>query len=132
MAKVIQIKNEEVLKEIIEGNAVYMLIKLREDTMLEEIIEAEAFVKLEQEIIEDESPEEPEQKQNEDEAMQEEQEKPAKGKKAKTVERSNAVDHGKIVACYRAGRSIAWIADEIGCTYQTVINHLKKEGLYKK
>lgn len=127
MAKVVQIKNEEVLNEIIEGNAVYMLTKLREDTLLEEIIEAEAFVKLEHE----ETPEEPEQNDDDAEAVQEEKSEKGK-KKVETMERSNAVDHGKIVACYRAGRSIAWIADEVGCTYQTVVNHLKKEGIYKK
>lgn len=43
------------------------------------------------------------------------------------------VDHGKIVALYTANppRSVSWIADEIGCSSQTVINHLKKEGIYK-
>lgn len=43
------------------------------------------------------------------------------------------VDHDRIVALYRANppRSVAWIADDVGCSAQTVINHLKKEGLYK-
>lgn len=43
------------------------------------------------------------------------------------------VDHDRIVALYRANppRSVAWIADDVGCSVQTVINHLKKEGLYK-
>lgn len=42
------------------------------------------------------------------------------------------VDHGKIVALYTAKppRSISWIADDLGCSENTVINHLKKEGLY--
>ena len=43
------------------------------------------------------------------------------------------VDHGRIVALYTANppRSIKWIADDCKCSEQTVINHLKKEGLYK-
>lgn len=48
MSRIIQLQTEEVLNEIIEGNAVYMMTRLREDTCLEEIIEAEAFVKLDE------------------------------------------------------------------------------------
>lgn len=39
------------------------------------------------------------------------------------------IDHGKICALYKAGRSMEWIADDVGCSAQTVANHLKKEGL---
>lgn len=41
-------------------------------------------------------------------------------------------DHGRIVALYTANppRSIKWIAEDMGITQQTVINHLKKDGLY--
>ena len=43
------------------------------------------------------------------------------------------VDHDRIVALYRANppRSVAWIADDVGCSTQTVINHLTKEGIYE-
>ena len=43
-----------------------------------------------------------------------------------------AADHGRIVALYTANppRSIQWIADDRGIMQQTVINHLKKDGLY--
>ena len=43
------------------------------------------------------------------------------------------VDHNRIVALYRANppRSVAWIADDVGCSTQTVINHLTKEGIYE-
>ena len=40
------------------------------------------------------------------------------------------IDHGKIVACYKGGRSVSWIADEMKIAPQTVINHLSKEGIY--
>ena len=57
-----------------------------------------------------------------------EQQAPAKKTAAK-----NEVDHGRIVALYRAKppRSIKWIAEDCKCSQQTVINHLVKEGLYK-
>lgn len=44
-------------------------------------------------------------------------------------EKKEPVDHGRIVALYKAGRSMEWIADDVGCSAQTVANHLKKEGL---
>ncbi len=49
--------------------------------------------------------------------------------------RSNVkrIDHGRIVALDTAEppRSPQWIADDLGISAQTVINHLKKEGIYK-
>lgn len=151
MSRIVQIQTEEVLNEIIEGSMVYMLIKLREDTCLEDIVEAEAFVKLEEtyervseESAEkdvsagDEEAEEPEPAAEEPEAEIEEEiadalppDVPEKypAKKKKKSPQKKVVDHGKIVACYRAGRPVKWIADEVGCSDQTVYNHLKKEGL---
>lgn len=66
-----------------------------------------------------------EEKQEEPEPEPEEQ-KPEPVKKER-------VDHGRIVALYTARDpwSIKDIADDVGCCEQTVINHLKKEGLYK-
>lgn len=158
MSRIIQLQTEEVLNEIIEGNAVYMMTRLREDTCLEEIIEAEAFVKLDEN--DERVPEKPaeedvsasEEKNEGPEPAAEEPEPEAESeleeiantlppdepekypakKKKKAAGKNKPVDHGKIVACYRAGRSIKWIADEIGCSDQTVYNHLEKEGLYKK
>ena len=51
----------------------------------------------------------------------------------KPKEIKSKVDHGRIVALYTANppRTIKWIADDMGITQQTVINHLKKDGLYK-
>lgn len=36
------------------------------------------------------------------------------------------VDAGKIMALHKAGRSVAWIADDMGVSQQTVYVHLKK------
>ena len=43
--------------------------------------------------------------------------------------RKKKLDHGKLVACYKAGWPIAKIADELGCTSVAVRQHLHKEGL---
>lgn len=53
--------------------------------------------------------------------------------KPKENPQKKIIDHGKIVALYTANppRTVTWIADEIGCSVQTVINHLKKDGIYK-
>ena len=72
---------------------------------------------------------EPEQKEEKPEQQAEEPEQNVK----KTSAPKKKVDHGRIVALYTANppRSIEWIADDCKCSQQTVINHLKKEGLYK-
>lgn len=41
-------------------------------------------------------------------------------------------DRGKICALYKAGWNASKIADEMGCTVQTAINILTKEGVYEK
>ena len=65
-----------------------------------------------------------EEKQEEVEPEEEPEEEPKEKKK---------VDHDRIVALYKANppRSVAWIADDVGCSTQTVINHLTKEGIYE-
>ena len=57
-----------------------------------------------------------------------EESEPEKGK-ARTE-----VDHGKICALYKAKPpwGVSKIAEECGCSVQTVINHLQKEGIYRK
>lgn len=47
---------------------------------------------------------------------------PPKKKNAKKPK----LDVGKMIACAKAGWSVAKIADELGCSEQTVRNHLKK------
>lgn len=175
MGKIKQISSGEVLDSVIAGEDVYMLKGIKEETTVEEIKQAEAYIVVENyddrdERVSDEADgngknegpdahicdeDSEESRQNNDDAEVAGDEKhserepeeimnalppdepekyPAKKKKkAKkpVAPRSNAVDHGKIVACYRAGRSVQWIADEVGCSYPTVVNHLEKEGIYK-
>lgn len=72
---------------------------------------------------------EPEQKEEKPEQQAEETEQKVK----KTYAPKKKIDHGRIVALYTANppRSIEWIADDCKCSQQTVINHLKQEGIYK-
>lgn len=73
--------------------------------------------------------EEPEQKEEKPEQQAEIPEQ----KEKKTSAPKKKVEHGRIVALYTANppRSIRWIADDCKCSEQTVINHLKQEGIYK-
>lgn len=55
-------------------------------------------------------------------------------KKAKNAdeEKKPPVDHGKICALWRSARwTVKDIAEDVGCSQQTVVNHLKSEGLWK-
>ena len=54
---------------------------------------------------------------------------PQKAKKTAEPKKKKQLDHGKLIACYKAGWPIAKIADELGCTSTAVRQHLHKEGL---
>ena len=46
----------------------------------------------------------------------------------KPAPKQPALDHGKIMALHRAGWSTAKIADEMGCTAQTIRNHIAEDS----
>lgn len=77
--------------------------------------------------------EEPEEQQDEEPATPEAEPEQQAGTAVKETGKRKKVDHGRIIALYTANppRSIEWIADDCRCSQQTVINHLKKAGLYK-
>ena len=60
-----------------------------------------------------------------DESIDEPIDEPTKKTKNKAV--TKGLDHDKIIACHKDGRSVAWIADEMGCTLEAVRYHIKKE-----
>ena len=112
MEKLKSITLEEAVRTVADNNqAAYMLVRLYGDTEIDQLTCAEGFYILE------EATEEP------DEVKAE----------VKTPS-GKIIDHGRICALYTANppRSVKWIADDMGITQQTVINHLKKEGIYKK
>lgn len=55
--------------------------------------------------------------------IEEAKEKPQKTQK----EPGRKIDHGKIMALHKAKCTPSRIAEEIGCSLQTVINHIKQE-----
>ena len=55
--------------------------------------------------------------------IEEATEKPQKAKK----EPGRKIDHGKIMALHKAKWTPSRIAEEIGCSLQAVINHIKQE-----
>ena len=92
----------------------YMLIPVTAQTTIADLSEAKGFVM----------------ETFETEVAPVAEEKPEKPERPKATRRSE-IDHGKIVALYNAGWPTTKIADEVGCSIQTVINHLKEEGIYK-
>lgn len=87
---------------------VYMVQRVYGDTTVDELTSAEGFY-----------------------IHAEEEEEPKEEKSRGGI--TKPADHGRIIALYTANppRTIKWIADDMGITQQTVINHLKKEGLYE-
>lgn len=80
-----------------------------------------------------EEPEAQQEQQEEEPASPEADPEQQAGTAVKATSKKGKVDHGRIIALYTANppRSIEWIADDCKCSQQTVINHLKKAGLYK-
>lgn len=102
----------EAITHIKEDRRAFMLVEIISETTVGELLAADGFMYL--------APADPE------------EEKPQPKAKPKTAAKkatpSNGVDHGKIVALHKAGWSTAKIADEMGCTTQTVRNHLAEEA----
>lgn len=92
----------------------YMLTKVTGDLTLDELRNARGFAVESQEEIEPALTAFPDPQPVSAEV-------PAKKTKA-------AVDHGKIISLDNAGWSVTQIAREIGCSEQTVRNHIAKEA----
>lgn len=54
-------------------------------------------------------------------------EKPEPEQAAKVAAKRKALDHGKILSLFEAGKTVAWIAKEMGCSEQAIRNHIKQE-----
>ena len=89
-----------------DGN-VYIMIRLTDDTPVEQLRQADGY------FMEEAEP------APQDQWAEEEKPTPKKGK----------YDVGKICALRRASWSVAKIADEMGCSEQTVRNILKRGGM---
>lgn len=102
-----EVKQHEALLAVKEGGKAYMMTALTDATTLGQLFQADRFFV---DIVEDK----PKPKANT-------QAKP------KAAKQEGKVDHGKIVALHKAGWSASAIATEVGCSAQTVLNHLKQE-----
>ena len=98
------IRREEAIERVINGEEVYMFVPITATTMIEELASAVGYGCLEEETEKNRKPE----------------------MKAKAPKK---LDHGKIMALYQGGWSVANIADEMRCSEQTVRNHIAKGGI---
>lgn len=120
--KLLGVSLREAIDAVIEEETVYMLVRMESDTMVSDLYGADGYVVMKEEPEPEPAPEPKPAKQT----------KQPKQKKQIWEPKQDPVwiDHGKIVALYKAQWPIKKISDEIGCSQQTVINHLKKEGVY--
>lgn len=108
-----------------DGN-VYIMIRLTDDTPVEQLRQADGyFVEEEAEPVND-VPKSPAGFAYLKTTVEEPEEEPEEDKPA---QKKGKYDTGKICALRRASWSVAKIADEIGCSEQTVRNILKREGM---
>lgn len=111
-----QIALVDAVKRVINGHRVYMMFEIDPKTTIEDLGFADGF------LIEEEDPQpEPKPEPKEYKTKIEPKTKP------KTEPKKSGVDHGKLIALHKAGWSTAKIADELGCSSQTVLNHIKQE-----
>lgn len=124
------------LEEVIQksgSKAIYAVNLVDENTTLSDLKYAVAFYEeAEEEIkheINQEWPEDDSEDDSEDETEAAEEKMPkSKPKKNGEVKRK-PIDHGKICALWKGKWRAEDIADEMGCSLQTVYNHIDKEGL---
>lgn len=93
----------EAITHIKEDRRAFMLVEIISETTVGELMDADGFMYL--------APADPEPKTT-----------------VKKAAPKPGIDHGKIMALHKAGWSTAAIADEMGCSSQTVLNHLAKEN----
>lgn len=108
-----------------DGN-VYIMIRLTDDTPVEQLRQADGyFVEESEELAPAPVPAKVEDIHPAGDFTQEDQWK----EEDKPTQKKGKYDVGKICALRRASWTVAKIADEIGCSEQTVRNILKREGM---
>lgn len=96
------------------NSTIYMITKINSSTTLGELVGADGYMTV--------TPREPAQPVDPKPEAKPEPEKKAEAKKA-----APKIDHGKIMALHKAGWTATKIADEVGCSVQTVINHVNRD-----
>lgn len=103
----------EMFEEVLREGRSYMLVEVTPSTTIEQITAAHAFIT----EVKDEVKEEGTIEKAVDKAVPETPEKPKPAPR---------IDVGKLGALYRAGWEPKKIADELGCSTQTVRNYIAK------
>lgn len=103
---------------------VYIMIRLTDDTPVEQLRQADGYFVEENEELAP-APAQVEEIKPAGEFTHEDQ----WGETDKPTQKKGKYDVGKICALRRASWTVAKIADEIGCSEQTVRNILKREGM---
>ena len=106
-----------------DGN-VYIMIRLTDDTPVEQLRQADGYF-----MEEAEPAPQPEEIQPAGPFTCADQWAEEQLSKEPAAQKKGKYDVGKICALRRASWSVAKIADEIGCSEQTVRNILKREGM---
>lgn len=102
----------ESLKRLIKGSGMNIMIRFEG---IDEAIPAETAISIWEQLNAEADP------PKQDPPKEQEPEPKAAGKKRKPL------DDGKMLALRKAGWSYEKIADEMGCSTQTVINHIKEK-----
>ena len=123
MRKLREILMPVAMEDAASGRDVYMLVEVNKDTTVGEIQKAFAFARYENVS---EIPERIREAVNESEEIAKAQVEIAV--KRDRIETAKRIDHGKIIALHNANWSTKKIAEEIGCSEQTVKNHIEREG----
>ena len=123
----------DALEALLNDEPAYILIEINENTTAAELNMADRYMVI-RDAIPPVSEHEPEPVKQDPVPDPEQEPKKPKPKSQQKVQLKNPkkdqpkIDHGKIVALAKAGWSATKIADEMGCSCQTVLNHLKKEA----
>lgn len=131
MGKIKQIDRNELLDYISQGEEVFSLKKVVLDTTINELVGCEAFVTIIDEAadiggVPEETEEEPEPVNEAEKILPVEKEKKYPAKKSA---KGKKIDTGKICALRKGNWPISEIAAEMGCSEQTVYNHLHACGM---
>lgn len=112
-----QIALVDAVKRVINGHRVFMMMEIDPHTTIEDLSFSDGFIVIEEDPQPEAKPE-PEPKPKA---------KTEPKAKSKAEPKKPGIDHGKLIALWKAKWSIEKIADELGCTTTTVRNHIRQE-----
>lgn len=126
----------EVVPAVLQKKQTYMIIAIDEFTTLGELDDADGFMTVTPrepvQALDSEPEPEPEPKKEPKKQPESKAQKPKKKTTRKRAKRETPdrlpLDHDTIMALHKAEWPAAKIADELGCSLQTVYNHIAKDS----